>query len=413
MGNVLFFDPFNGASGDMILGALVDLGLPLDLLRAELAKLGLEEHRITAEKLERQGLRGVNLKVAVEEVGGHRHHHAAPHRHHHPPARGFSAIRQMIESSGLERRVKDWAVRIFRRLGEAEARVHGCALEEVHFHEVGAVDSIVDIVGACVGFRHFEVERFFSSPLQLGQGVVSFSHGTWPVPAPATAELIRGFPSRLGGAEGELTTPTGAAIITTLADSSAAPPAWTLEKSGFGAGDREYAEIPNMLRLMLGRAAESVSPESLAPVEEIALLEASIDDMDPELLGNFLELALSRGALDVYYGPLYMKKNRPGVLLSLLCRSHDLAPMAELVFRETTTLGLRWTPWRRWVLDRETRRIESPFGPVRVKIARLGGRVVNVWPEFEDLKKISRDAGVPLKELRGRVLAQLEDSYYE
>ncbi len=424
MGNWLYFDPFNGASGDMILGALIDLGLPLETLRAELAKLGAEEFEIAAERVQRSGLSGVNLRVEVAgqlPLPAHRHDQGHKRRrgrgdgdvgHSHRHQRGFPEIRGLIEASALDPEIKRRAIHIFRRLGEAEAKVHGLPLEQVHFHEVGALDSILDIVGSCIGFHFFEVERFYSAPLALGGGVVDFSHGVWPVPAPATAELVGGFPVRLGGVQAELTTPTGAAIITTLAEPGGTPPVSRLVRLGLGAGDREFEAIPNMLRLILGRR-EQADGLQMEGEESVALLEASIDNMDPELLGHFMELALGEGALDVHYGSLHMKKNRPGVLVSILCRDQDRERFADLVFRETTTLGVRWTPWRRWVLERESKTVESGFGPVQVKIGRRAGRVVNAWPEFEDLKRVSSASNVPLKDLRRKVMAKFEDLNYE
>lgn len=408
----------------MILGALVDLGLPLEHLQRELAKLPLEPFDIVAEPVERQGLHGTNLRVLVghpdpkhsEHLAhdptrreGHTHEdHTHAHGHHHPgahghaPGRGFREIRELIEGSSLDSWVTEKSVAIFRKLAEAEASVHQSSLDEVHFHEVGAVDAIVDIVGACVGFRYFGVERFFSTPLQLGGGTVTFSHGSWPVPAPATVELVKGFPSRLGAAEAELTTPTGAAIITTLAERRR-PETFFIEASGYGAGDREFPDIPNLLRLMLGKVGYSEGPAE----EEIFLLEASLDDMDGETCGHFLEVALRSGALDVFFTPLCMKKNRPGFLLSVLCHPNDRTRMAELIFRETTTLGVRWTGWRRWVLDREIRPVDTELGAVRVKIGRLHGRAVNVAPEYEDLKALAERHGLPFKVVARRVLKEI------
>lgn len=402
MGRVLYFDPFNGVSGDMILGALLDLGLPLDQLRAELAKLKLETFELRLSTVERQGLRGANLKVQVDQ-----------HRHDHLQETGFEEIRRIVERAEFDPWIKEKVLAIFRRLAEAEAKVHGCPFEKVHFHEIGAVDSIVDIAGACIGFKHFEVDRFFTAPLNLGGGTITFSHGTWPVPAPATAELVEGFPVFLGQFDGELTTPTGAAIVTTLAEKSAKAPACSFEKTGLGAGDVEFPGIPNMLRLILGQTVEA-DPPPTRPVQagglqedQVVLLEASIDDMDAEMFGHFLELALRRGALDVYYVPLQMKKSRPGVLLSLLCRPEDRERMAELVFQETTTLGVRWSARQRWVLEREIRKIETVYGPVRVKIGRFRGRVLNISPEYEDLKAIAEKEDLPLKVVRQNVLERL------
>ena len=421
MPKILYFDPFNGASGDMILGALLDLGLPLEHLEKELRKLGLESYRLEVEPVERQGLRAVNFRVrCVDPAESGASHHQVPqetvqgstdrtghHRSSHS-SRGPGEIRQLIQSSSLDDWVKEKSLDIFRRLGEAEAKVHGVPLDRVHFHEVGAVDALVDIVGACVGFRYFEVEEFYSAPLTLGWGTVTFSHGTWPVPAPATVELLKDFPSLVGQLEGEMTTPTGAAIITALVQGDPSPPVCHYFSSGLGAGDRRYENAPNMLRVMLGETP-AVRPPGELPCsdQQVTVLEANIDDMDPELFGHFLEIALKKGALDVYYTPLHMKKNRPGLLLSILCRPQDSEKMAELIFRETTTFGVRYSGWDRWVLEREIRPLQTDLGPVRVKIGRWRGEVVSVCPEYDDLKAISERENIPLKMVRKQVLEQL------
>jgi uncharacterized protein (TIGR00299 family) protein len=277
------------------------------------------------------------------------------------------------------------------------------------------VDAIVDIVGACIGFDYFEIAGFYTAPLNLGGGTVTFSHGTWPVPAPATVELITGFPSRLSGVEAELTTPTGAAIVTTLALPLKETATLLLEKVGFGAGDRELPDLPNMLRLVLGQIIEQAQvTEVRKPVpkvqrEQILLLEASIDDMEAEMFGHFMELALECNALDVFFTPIQMKKNRPGHLVSVLCVAEDRDRMAELIFRETTTLGLRVMPQERWVLDRELRQINTEFGVVRIKLGRFRGEVVNIAPEYEDLKSIADQRGLPLKQVKQKVMDQLAE----
>ena len=410
MKRLLYFDTFNGVSGDMILGALIHLGLPIDYLNQELSKLDLNGYKLGVEKIERHGIRGINFHVLTGKTG-----HAA-HTHHEDREGGYQEIRTLIDSSDLDFWVKEKAVEVFRRLGEAEAKVHGCSLESVHFHEVGAVDSIVDIVGACVGFKYFGVEHFYSGPLNLGGGTVTFSHGTWPVPAPATVELVSSFPVLVGTIQGELTTPTGAAVVTALVSDAGPPPVCTYDKWGFGAGDTEFEGIPNMLRLLLGRKSESegcLLSQQGWKEEELCLLEANIDDMDGEMFGHFMERALSQGALDVYYVPVHMKKNRPGLMLSVLCRKGDREGMAELVFRETTTLGLRWSPWKRWSLEREVRPIETEFGKVRVKIGRLKGEVIGIAPEYEDMKEVAEKAGIPLRTLRETVLRRLRSKDYE
>ena len=300
MENVLYFDAFNGAAGDMILGALVDLGLPVEFLSEELRKLPLSPYEISVEKVSRQGMSGKDLRVVCQQPEGDPHH---AHNHSHGGHHHFGEIRDLILGSSLDEWVKNTSVAIFTRLAEAEAKVHESTVESVHFHEVGAIDSIVDIVGSCIGFKYFNIESFACSPLQLGGGVVTFSHGTWPVPAPATAELVKGFPVRLGGADFELTTPTGAAIVTTLATRFAYPDILEIESVGLGAGDREIAGIPNMLRLIFGKSA--VNPEAGETPgkraghkrDQVIVLEINIDDMLPEDSGYFMERALEEGAL--------------------------------------------------------------------------------------------------------------------
>ncbi len=396
---VLYFDTFNGVAGDMILGALLDLGLPLDHLRTELGKLDLTGYELQAEPIVREGLRGTNFHVLLTDEHVH-------HGHHHH--RALSQIENLIQSSSLDEAVKNRAALIFRRLGEAEAKAHNTTLDQVHFHEVGAVDAIVDVVGACIGFGYFEVDEFYTAPINLGGGTVSFSHGTWPVPAPATAELVRGFPTLLGTVQAELTTPTGAAIVSTLARPSTSPPPADYSRWGLGAGDREMPGIPNMLRLMIGDTSAASRPDGGGlEQQEIIVLEATIDDMEAQVFGYFMDLALREGALDVYYTPVQMKKNRPAVLLTLLCSPDQEIRMAKLLFRETTTLGVRSTRTRRWVVPREIREVPTEYGPVRVKLARWEGRVINIAPEYEDLKAIAEKTGEPLKTVRRKVLEQI------
>jgi uncharacterized protein (TIGR00299 family) protein len=397
---VLYFDTFNGVAGDMILGALLDMGLPFDHLRSELGKLDLTGYELSAEPVVRQALRGTNFHVLLTDEQEH-------HGHHHH--RTLTEIENLIQSSSLEDGIRDRALLIFRRLGQAEAEAHSTTVDHVHFHEVGAVDAIVDVVGACVGFSYFEIDEFYAAPINLGGGTVIFSHGTWPVPAPATAALVRGFPTLLGTVQAELTTPTGAAIVTSLARPATSPPAAEYSTWGFGAGDREVPGIPNMLRLMIGdtSAGSHRAVSGSLEEQEIIVLEATIDDMEAQVFGYFMELALREGALDVYYTPVQMKKNRPAVLLTVLCSPEHETRMAKLIFRETTTLGVRVTRTRRWVVQRETREVQTEYGLVRVKLARWQGQVINVSPEYEDLKAIAEKTGEPLKTVRRQVLEQI------
>ena len=406
MSRILRFDPFNGVSGDMILGALIHLGLPVQELKEELGKLKLAEYELEVEEIVRKGIQGINFRVRQGKSTSHHH------------SRGFREIKSLIDESELDSWVKEKAGAIFRRLGEAEAKVHKTSLQEVHFHEVGAVDAIVDIVGACIGCHYFGVELFESAPLNLGSGTVTFSHGTWPVPAPATAELVTDFPVFMDQVQGELTTPTGAAIVTTLVKERTGSAVYKYERWGFGAGDREFEEIPNMLRLVLGtrlpeHEGASAGPHEAWHEEEICLMEANIDDMDGEMVGHFLELALKKKALDAYCTPVQMKKSRPGIKLSVLCRPVDRERMAELIFRETTTLGVRWSLDQRWLLSREVKWLETDYGKIAIKIARHKGEIVNVTPEYEDLKAMAERTNIPLKTLRQHIMGQIIDQGYE
>jgi len=288
--------------------------------------------------------------------------------------------------------------------------VHGTELENVHFHEVGAIDSIVDIVGCAIGFRYLGVEAFYCRPIHLGGGTITFSHGTWPVPAPATAELTKGFPVSLGGVEAELATPTGAAVIATTVDPEAEMPVFRVLGVGLGAGDRQIPGIPNVLRLLLGETGKPVeSVSTAAGAETVCSLEANIDDLDGEALGRFLEVAMAEGALDVTFAPLVMKKSRPGQLLSVLCRPEDRDRFVDLIFRETTTLGLRECELRRWCLDRESIQLESPWGTIACKVSRYRERVLDISPEHEDLKRIADSSGMTLREVRRAVSGLIAD----
>ncbi len=415
MGKLLLFDAFNGVSGDMILGAMIDLGLPLDYLERHLKALGLSGFGCTAEKIKRRGILGTDFRVEIGDSVEQAEHRPGHGEHSHPHRgglhRSYAEIRETIERADLGEGVKQRSQAIFRRLAEAEAKVHGMPVDEVHFHEVGAVDSIVDIVGACIGFDYFDIREFFTMPLNLGGGSVTFSHGTWPVPAPATAELVGGFAVKFSEVQAELTTPTGAAIVTTLADRDRTLPDFELIGAGFGAGDRELPGIPNMLRLVLGERAEmgSISLPSDLVAERVVLLEANIDDMDPEMFGYFMETALDEGALDVFFVPAQMKKNRPGQLVTVLCRPGERNRMLELLFRETTTLGVRIDSVERCILERETVEVESEFGSIRCKVSRRHGEVMDVSPEFEDLKRIARESRLPLRVIRRKLFERLTE----
>jgi uncharacterized protein (TIGR00299 family) protein len=393
---IAYLDCSSGASGDMLLGALVDLGLSVDALRGELAKLPLKGYRIDARKVHRSGLHATKVDVVTEE-SGHGHDHA--HGHHQGAAhRGLREILDLIDKSALEPAVKDRSARLFRRLAEAEASVHGTSPEDVHFHEVGAVDSIVDIVGGVVGLTWLHADRVVASPLNVGTGTVSMSHGVFPVPPPATALLVQGVPV-YGAGEGELLTPTGALLVTGHATAYGPLPPLRSEGVGHGAGSRDTPGRPNVLRLIVGEdMGGSVG-------QKVVVLEAEMDDLSPQLCGPLVEKLLEAGALDVYYTAIQMKKGRPGILVTALVEPGRREAAEEVLFAETTTLGVRRQEWERTVLDREIVTVETPYGPVGVKVGRRGGRVYNAQPEFDDCQRAAAARGVPVKEVWAAAVA--------
>jgi pyridinium-3,5-bisthiocarboxylic acid mononucleotide nickel chelatase len=379
---IAYFDCFSGISGDMTLGALVDAGVELSALEGELRRLKLSDWKMSAEKVTRGAIFAARVKVEAVE------------HHHH---RGLTDILHTIEQASLAPRITDRASRIFRRLGEAEAKVHQIDVEKVHFHEVGAVDSIIDIVGAAIGFELLGVDEFACSSLDVGAGNVNTAHGILPVPAPATAELLRGAPTYSSGIEKELVTPTGAAIATTLATRFGEMPAINLQSIGYGAGSADLAEGPNVLRLLVGDAVGMEQGERWdAPV---SIIEANLDDMNPQLYGYFVEQALAAGALDVFSTSVQMKKNRPGILVTLMCESASLNRLIDLIFRETTTIGVRTHEVRRRTLEREIVPLETPLGEVRMKVSRMNGTMLNATPEYEDCRRIAAQKGIPLKQV--------------
>ena len=382
----LYFDCFAGISGDMTLGALVGAGADARALKEQLALLDLAGYEINFEDVDRSG---VNATRAIVRLTSEEHHH-----------RHLADIREIIRRSRLADAVKERAARIFTRLAEAEARVHNVAVERVHFHEVGAVDAIVDVVGACVGFELLKVERFACSALHVGSGTVEMAHGRFPVPPPAVAELLRGAPVYATDIVGELVTPTGAAIVATLCESFGAMPRMRLLSTGYGAGAREYENFPNVLRVLVGEAESAagvVDEGGAVRDEELTVVETNVDDVSPQVLGHVLEQALARGALDCYFTQAQMKKNRPGVLVSILCRPEDREAMLELLFAETPTLGVRSHGVLRRALERESVTVETEFGRIAVKVARLRGRVVGATPEYDECREAALKASAPLR----------------
>jgi len=381
-----YFDCFSGISGDMTLGALADAGCDLEHVRTELRHLGVPGWELTSEKVWKNGMAASYVRVKTEHQQKHR---------------SLSAILEILQNSQLVAPVRERASAIFQKLGEAEARVHDVPLEKIHFHEVGAVDAIVDTVGACIGFASLGIEKFACSPLNVGSGTCKMAHGVLPVPAPATANLLQGKPTYSNGVQRELVTPTGAAIVATLCDSFGPQPPMSVSAIGYGAGTADLEGQPNVLRIMIGESAEKAVP---GYDEEIAVIEANLDDMNPQIYGYFLEKALGAGALDVYTTPVQMKKNRPGTLLTVLCRPQNTNALMALIFAETTTFGLRTYRAQRRTLPREHVSVSTSFGGVRIKVSRVNGRILHVAPEYDDCRRLAVEKNVPLQRVINEAL---------
>jgi hypothetical protein len=387
-----YFDCFSGISGDMTLGALVDAGCEIELLRSSLQGLQIPGWTISSEKVWKNGMSATFVRVTTEDQTKHR---------------SLSAILEILEKSELSDAVKKNASAIFNKLGEAEASVHEVPLEKIHFHEVGAVDAIVDIVGACIGFEALGIQKFACSPLNVGGGTAKMAHGILPVPAPATAKLLQGKPTYSNGVQKELVTPTGAAIVATLCESFGPQPAMTVSAIGYGAGATDLEGQPNVLRIMLGESAE----KAVAGFdEEISVIEANLDDMNPQIYGYFLEKALAAGALDVYTTPVQMKKNRPGTLLTLLCKPSDTQTLMSLIFAETTTFGARTYSAQRRTLPRESVSVHTKFGDVRIKLSRVNGSIRHIAPEYEDCRKLATEKNIPLHQVIDEAVRAFESS---
>ena len=409
--NILYFDCFSGASGDMILGALLDAGLPLEDLRAALGSLALGDVKLEVERVDRSGIGATNFKVLTGDHGhqhdeghGHDHHHHDhdpahdhSHGHAHDPGhhhRGLSEICTMVDGAALSPTAKDRAKHLFTRLATVEAEIHQQPVEEIHLHEVGAVDSIIDIAGAVFGLEWLGADRIVASPLNVGSGTVACEHGIMPVPAPATARLVADVPVYSTGTQAELLTPTGALLITDYAESYGPMPAMRIRQLGYGAGDRDLPGAPNVLRIAVGDDAGA--PD----LQRVVVLESEIDDMNPQIFGALMDQLLTAGALDVFYAPIQMKKNRPGTLVSVVALPEHRDALSGMLFRETTTLGVRFSEMDRERLEREIRSVETPLGAVRFKVARRDGQVVNAAPEFDDCAALAPQHGLSIKQVQ-------------
>jgi uncharacterized protein (TIGR00299 family) protein len=382
-----YFDCFSGISGDMTLGALVDAGVSIDVLRNELEKLKLPGYALKAEKVKRSGIAATKVHVIIDRKD--------------QKSRHLSDILSIIESSALSSPVKEKSSRIFTRLADAEAKVHGTTPDMIHFHEVGAVDSIVDNVGAIIGMELLGITRVMASAINVGSGTVKTAHGMLPIPAPATAELLAGIPFYQSSTPFELTTPTGAVIISTLCSSFGPLPPMKVSRIAYGAGDQEFPGMPNVLRLMIGQPMTDYEEDTSI------VIETNIDDMSPQIYGYLVDKLMQQGAHDVYLTPIIMKKGRPAILLSVLTDKTKTDVVLDTIFRETTSIGVRIHEVGRKKLSREVREVETVYGKIRIKISKRGEEVLTITPEYEDCKRIAEEKQIPLKQVMEEAKKQL------
>jgi uncharacterized protein (TIGR00299 family) protein len=384
----LYFDCAAGASGDMILGALVGAGADPDQLIDQLKLLGVENYQVSFNQVDRCNLSATRATVETGQEHSHRH---------------LADLLKIIDDSQLNTAVKDRAGRVFSLLAEAESQVHNVPVERIHFHEVGALDAIIDVVGACIGFELLRVERFVCSPLHVGSGTVEIAHGRFPVPPPAVVSLLRGAPIYSTEVKGELVTPTGAAIIKAVTQEFGPLPSMVVSSIGYGAGSREYKDFPNALRVIVGETADK-GAEAVEGVERLVMLETNIDDMSPQVFGYVMDRAFELGALDCYFTSVQMKKNRPGTLVSILTQPAQQKMLCEMLLVETTTLGVRSYEVERLALQRAIVTVETPYGAIDIKEARLDGRVLRAMPEYDQCRKAAREAGVTLRDVEQSAL---------
>src|SRR3989344_6118379 len=373
-----YFDCFSGISGDMLIGALLDLGLDFNNLKKELGKLNLKKYKIEAKKIVKNGITATKFDV----IENHKHY---------PEERSISEINNIIDDSRLDNKTKNTIKKIFLRIAAAEAKIHNKPIDKIHFHEIGAIDTIIDIAGAVIGFKKLGIEKIYCSKLNVGTGFVEFSHGKWPVPAPATAEILKNVPIYHNNIETELVTPTGAAIITTFADKFGGMPSMKVEKIGYGAGAKEL-EQPNVLRIFLGEIENNVN-------EIINVIETNIDNMNPEIYPYVIERLMENGALDAYLTNIIMKKGRPAIKLTILSEIKDTDKLCNVIFDETTTLGVRILTAAKKKLERKIKTIKTKYSDVRVKISKSNGEIKKIMPEYEDCAKIAKNKRIPLKKV--------------
>jgi uncharacterized protein (TIGR00299 family) protein len=424
----LYLDIFSGISGDMFLGALLDVGVDAHQFEHELEKLRVDGYHLHISRQEKSGISGVKFDVHLvddhahaehhhhHDDRGHEHHHvhSHEHEHHHDENRTFAEIKALISKSALSDWVKKKSIAVFQRIADAEGKIHGKPPEQVHFHEVGAVDSIVDIVGACIALEMLGKPRVLAAPVVEGVGWINCAHGRFPIPAPATLAILgaRGVAVTQCDEPHELVTPTGAALLAELVESFAPMQGLVAEKIGFGIGTRDNKTRPNVLRVVLGVESTVNGPHSAVvpdwETDTIAVLETNLDDISAEILGNFVERALAAGALDVFHTPIQMKKNRPGVLLTVLSAEADADKFCEMILRETSAFGVRRHLAERRKLRREFTTVKTSFGEVTVKLGKLDGKIVQAAPEYESCRKIAEQAKVPLKQVYEAAIGVLQ-----
>jgi uncharacterized protein (TIGR00299 family) protein len=395
---VAFLDTFSGLSGDMIIGALISAGLPFDYLKSELSKLNLSGYELSVTSVQRKSITAIKFDVKIlDHHLDEDHHHHDEHHHHHHNSRTYSEIIELINASSLNQNVKDISKKIFTVIGEAEAKIHNVKLEEVHFHEIGAIDSIVDIVGCAIGLDYFNIKKVLTSIVPLGRGFVETQHGRMPIPAPATIEILKDYPVTFLDLQFELTTPTGAGVIKALSSGLMNDKKVKISNIGYGAGSKDIPQLPNLFRILIGEFVESYS------FDDSYIVETNIDDMNPEFYPFVIEKLLEAGAHDAYLIPVIMKKGRPGIILSTLCEAGLLDEVLKIIYKETTTLGVRIIKIDRRKLNRDSEFVETKFGKVKVKVVvtEYGKKYI---PEFEECKKISIERDIPIADVYNEII---------
>lgn len=393
---IAYFDCFSGISGDMTLGAFVDAGLDFTVLQEQLARLRLHGYTLSAEKVKRAGISGTKVHVLISSTDTSKHHHD----HHHHTHLRFSDIQAIIEKSTLHHGIKDDSIRIFQRLAMVEAKVHNTTMEEVHFHEVGAIDSIIDIVGSVIAIRHLGIEKIYFSPVPTGYGYTTCEHGSFPIPPPATAELLKNQVVKSVDVAKELTTPTGAAIITTLGEGLRTNPEMKVMQIGYGAGSNDNPNIPNLLRIFIGETTHQGT-------DEMWIVETNIDNMTGEVLGYVMDKLFEAGAADAYFTPIQMKKGRPGTIVSAIVSEIHLPSVESVLFNETMTFGIRKYKVLRTILARELKEFDSALGKIKVKIGKYNDDLKTISPEYEDCRRIAEEKGIPLRQVYSVIAKEL------